>query len=184
MTHPDPAQPKDQSALEPCPFCGGNGSLIERHNPMSKWRWSVDCDRTTCGMAGPVESSKAEAIAAWNQRTEPDELARLRAENEALRAELAKANEAHWFYYGDGCSSDQCRFDINECIDEDFEWDNCAQGDHVLQISGARPVPDMWVALHYFTNAEKDARDDDEPYTFTVHDSEELARKALENRND
>ena len=112
------------------------------------------------------------------------EVARLREENEALRGDLAKANSAHWFYYGDDCSSNRCRFDINECISEDFEWDNRAEGDHVLQISGARPVPDMWVGLHYYTNAEKDARGDDEQYTFTVHDSEEEARKALENRHD
>jgi len=102
---------------------------------------------------------------------------------EALTAEVARLREAlkeaHWFYLGDDCSSDQCRFGIDECISEDFEWDNPAKGDHVLQISGGRPVPDMWVALHYFTNAEKDARDDDEPYAYTVHATEEAARAAL-----
>lgn len=103
----------------------------------------------------------------------------LTAENEQLRDKLAKANEAHWFYFGDDCSSNQCRFSIDECIDEDFEWGNRAQGDHVFLVSGARPVPDVWVALHYYTNAEKDARGDDEQYTFTVHDSEEEARQAL-----
>lgn len=97
-------------------------------------------------------------------------------ENERLREAL---KEAHWFYFGDDCSSDQCRFGIDECISEDFEWDNPAKGDHVLQISGARPVPDMWIALHYFTDAEKDERDDDEPYAYTVHATEEEARAAL-----
>lgn len=101
--------------------------------------------------------------------TQAREIERLR---EALK-------EAHWFYLGDDCSSDQCRFGIDECISEDFEWDNPAKGDHVLQISGARPVPDMWVALHYFTDAEKDERDDDEPYDYTVHATEEEARAAL-----
>jgi len=101
------------------------------------------------------------------------------AEIERLREALRLSNEAHWFYLGDDCSSDKCRFSIDECIDEDFEWDNPPMGDHVLQISGARPVPDMWVALHYFSEEEKDERDDDEPYSYTVHATEEEARAAL-----
>jgi hypothetical protein len=108
-----------------------------------------------------------------------DRIEALSAENERLREALGKANEAHWFYYGNDCSSEQCRFSIHECIDEDFEWDNRPVGDHVLQIAGARPVPDMWVALHYFTEAEMDERQDDEPYTYTVHATEEEARAAL-----
>ena len=115
----------------------------------------------------PVNPDGAEAA---------DRIEALTAENERLREAL---KEAHWFYLGDDCSSDQCRFGIDECISEDFEWDNPAKGDHVLQISGARPVPDMWVALHYFTDAEKDERDDDEPYAYTVHATEEAARAAL-----
>lgn len=102
------------------------------------------------------------------------------AEIEKLRGKLRHANEAHWFYYGDDCSSDACRMDIHECIDEDFEWDNKPEGDHVLLISGARPVPDMWVALHYFTEEEKDARQDDEPYTYTVHATQAEAEEMIE----
>lgn len=103
---------------------------------------------------------------------------------EELEGTLRKANEPQWFYLGDDCSSDQCRFCIDECISEDFEWDNHRNGDHVLHISGARPVPDMWVALHYFTDAEKDERQDDEPYAYTVHATEDEARAALGARND
>ena len=102
------------------------------------------------------------------------------AEIERLRERL---REAHWFYLGDDCSSDQCRFGIDDCISEDFEWDNPPMGDHVLQISGARQVPDMWVALHYFSEEEKDERDDDEPYSYTVHATEEEARAALGETN-
>ena len=54
-------------ALEPCPFCGAAAKHVERSNPMSKWRHSIDC--TKCGMSGPVEATKAEAITAWNTRT-------------------------------------------------------------------------------------------------------------------
>lgn len=123
--------------------------------------------------------AKASAILAAinpHARLEAARIEALTAENERLRAAL---QEPHWFYLGDDCSSDQCRFGIDECISEDFEWDNPAKGDHVLQISGARPVPDMWIALHYFTDAEKDERDDDEPYAYTVHATEEAARAAL-----
>lgn len=68
--------------MEPCPFCGGDGELIERHNPMSKWRHSVDCSSTTCGASGPVEATKAEAVTAWNTRplaarSMPSDLGRL-----------------------------------------------------------------------------------------------------------
>ena len=96
-----------------------------------------------------------------------------------LEAEVARLREAHWFYYGDDCSGENCRFNINECISEDFEWDNRPEGDHVVLISGARPVPDMWLALHYYTEQEKDERGDDEPYTYTIHATAEEARQAL-----
>lgn len=124
-----------------------------------------DFECANCGHQGHVHDEAADRIEA------------LTAENERLR-------EAHWFYLGDDCSSDQCRFGIDECISEDFEWDNPAKGDHVLQISGARPVPDMWVALHYFTDAEKDERDDDEPYSYTVHTTEAAARQALAGKDE
>ncbi len=57
--------------LASCPFCGGSGEHIERHNPMSKWRHSIDCASSTCGASGPVEASKAEAVASWNARALP-----------------------------------------------------------------------------------------------------------------
>ncbi len=101
-------------------------------------------------------------------------------EIDRLRAELRKANGANWYYLGDECSSDHCRSSIDECIDEDFLHYNRAEGNHVVLISGARPVPDMWLALKFFTEEEKDERGDDEPYTFTIHESEEAARTALE----
>lgn len=52
--------------MKPCPFCGSDAKPVERKNPMSKWKWSVDC--SSCGMSGPVEASQVAAIAAWNKR--------------------------------------------------------------------------------------------------------------------
>ncbi len=103
-------------------------------------------------------------------------IAALEAELAGARQALRVSNQPHWFYYGDDCSSERCRDSIYECIDEDFEYENGEPGgDHVLLISGARPVPDIWVALHYYTEAEKDARDSDDEYTFTEHSSKEDA---------
>lgn len=54
--------------LEACPFCGGLARHEDRHNPMSRWRHSIDCTSTVCGMSGPVAASVAEAVALWNRR--------------------------------------------------------------------------------------------------------------------
>lgn len=121
--------------------------------------------------------SLAKELADWTEAAAT--IARLKAELDEAREALRKANSASWFYYGDNCESDRCRTDIGECISEDFEWDNKPEGDHVLLISGARPVPDMWVALHYYTEDEKDERDSDDEHTFTVHASKEEAELAI-----
>lgn len=101
------------------------------------------------------------------------------AEIARLTEELRKAQQPQWFYLGEECDSDSCRFSIDEVISEDFEYHNKPEGDHVLMISGGRPVPDMWVAVHYYTEAEKDARESDDEYDYTVHATEEEARAAL-----
>ncbi len=66
-----------------------------------------------------------------------ERIAALKGEVERLRAKLHTAKEPHWFYLGDDCSSERCRYGIDECINDDFEGGNEAKGDHVLQISGA-----------------------------------------------
>src|SRR5271167_1920750 len=47
-----------------CPFCGAHANPVERPNPLSRWRWSVDC--TKCGCSGPVEAAEMSAVIAWN----------------------------------------------------------------------------------------------------------------------
>lgn len=56
--------------LKSCPFCGANSTILYRDNSMSKWRWSVDCDGTTCGASGPIEATEADAVKAWNTRAD------------------------------------------------------------------------------------------------------------------
>lgn len=171
--------------LKPCPnpWCESHKTtdpeIRAAHRPIFVLTMgAVACP--VCPVQTPYFDAEAQAITAWNTRAADAEIARLRAEVERLSEELRKAQLPDWFYYGDDHSSDQCRDSIDGCITEDFEWDNGAEGNHVLQISGARPVPDMWIALHYFTEAEKDDRGDDEPYAYTVHTSQEDAQRALD----
>lgn len=70
--------------LKPCPFCKSPAEPIERHNPMSKWRHSIDC--TSCGMSGPVEASRADAITSWNARPSLEGIANPDAVPEAIEA--------------------------------------------------------------------------------------------------
>lgn len=86
-----------------------------------------------------------------------------------------------WYYLGDDQSSDQCRFSPSEVIDEDWNWDNPLVGgeDHIVHITTAMRGPDVWVHLHVYTEEEKDARADDEPYCLIEYATEEAARAAL-----
>lgn len=92
---------------------------------------------------------------------------------------LRKLTRPQWFYYGDDCSSDQCRGSVHECIDEDFLWGNKAEGSHVLEISTATNLPTIWALVHFFTDEEKDARNSDDDYEVTEFASEDEARAAL-----
>lgn len=74
--------------LKSCPFCEGGAKHFERHNPMSKWRHSIDCG--TCGMSGPVEASKADAITAWNTRLAASPIGDEAGSNRAALVEIVK----------------------------------------------------------------------------------------------
>ena len=102
-------------------------------------------------------------------------LVKAREENERL----TKALRPEWFYLAGDMSSDRCRFSPSEVIDEDWLWDNRAEGSSVVQIECATPCPDIWVAVRFFTNEEKDERDLDDDYELTEHATEEAARACL-----
>ena len=104
-----------------------------------------------------------------------EELDRLREEVERLR----KAASPEWFYLGDDCSSDQCRFGIYEVIDEDYFWDKRMEGDHVVEIATATSCPTIWAAVHCYTEAEKDELQTDDDYSVVEYATEAEARAAL-----
>jgi hypothetical protein len=103
---------------------------------------------------------------------------------EAQAAEIARLRgmlKPQWFYLGDDQSSDQCRFSPFEVVDEDFfGWgDRKKEGPHLVHISTALPGPDIWAVVRVLTDAEKDARQDDEPWLIEEYATEEEARAAL-----
>lgn len=52
----------DETKLLPCPFCNGEPHM---HNAMGEW-W-VHC--ISCGAGPAMSNTSADAIAAWNRRT-------------------------------------------------------------------------------------------------------------------
>ena len=54
------------SDLRPCPFCGSDEVFVSQTVQGSSW---VVCENMHCGANGPMLSSAAEAIIAWNTRT-------------------------------------------------------------------------------------------------------------------
>lgn len=107
--------------------------------------------------------------------TDAARIAALEAELERLR----KMAQPEWFYLAGDTSSDRCRFSPDEVIDEDWLWDNRAEGSTVVQIETATRCPDIWCAVKFFTNEEKDARGLDDDYELTEHATEEEARATL-----
>lgn len=73
------------SALLPCPFCGGEGEYDNADDSAARWIWCKGC-----GAKVTAEFSDEAAIAAWNQRTTPAEVASLKREVERLRGALRK----------------------------------------------------------------------------------------------
>lgn len=101
------------------------------------------------------------------------------AELEAEVARLRKQCGPEWFYLAGDMSSDRCRVSPHEVIDEDWLYDNRGEGSAVVQIECATPCPDIWAAVRFFTNEEKDERASDDDYELTEHATEEEARAAL-----
>ena len=51
--------------LLPCPFCGGSGQRVKHSG---RWGWFVSC---ACAAVGPSSETREQAVARWNERSEP-----------------------------------------------------------------------------------------------------------------
>ena len=125
------------------------------------------------GVSGMPEAANF-LLTAWNTRATDAENQRLRAEVEALREALGKAQNPLWFYHPD--YTEVALFNPHEVIDDYYDPE---PGKHVFEIECARPLPSIWCAVHCLTDAEHDAMDTDERFIVTEHASEEEARAAL-----
>ena len=56
-----------ESKLKPCPFCGGEATLIKGY-----FCWWVKCEK--CGAETVVETSTTKAIALWNVRSTDEQI--------------------------------------------------------------------------------------------------------------
>lgn len=97
------------------------------------------------------------------------------SEHEAEVSRLRKLAAPEWFWLGDDCSSDRCRSSIWEVIDEDWLFDNRAEGAHVVEIAAATRCPTIWAGVRFFSETEKDERQDDEDYEIVEFSSFEEA---------
>lgn len=80
MTPPAPPS----VTLLPCPFCGDENPVVAREDADAFWL--VGC--TNCMTQGPAKLTEAEAITAWNTRTNAEAASAARVA-QAIRRELA-----------------------------------------------------------------------------------------------
>jgi len=89
-----------------------------------------------------------------------------------------KVDDGTWWYPEGDTSSDACCHSPSEALEGAV--DQMADGEScVVVIERALQLPDVYAAVHVFTDAEKDARDDDEPWDYTLHATDAEARAAL-----
>ena len=63
--------------LKRCPFCGGEGIVINTFNSVIEGRvWEVRC--VECGCVKDWSDTKKEAVSSWNRRNESTEIEELR----------------------------------------------------------------------------------------------------------
>lgn len=55
-----------EKQLKPCPFCGGEANIYQMHF----WGTTYTCECSDCGIETKPMDTEAEAIEAWNRRTE------------------------------------------------------------------------------------------------------------------
>ncbi|MGI4744937.1 MAG: hypothetical protein ACRYGI_11575 [Janthinobacterium lividum] len=84
--------------------------------------------------------------------------------------------EGEWFYPEGDHSSDESRFSPDEVIDYALEGESVSR---VVCIERAASLPSVYAAVRVWTDAEKDARQSDDDYDYTLFATHEEAQAAL-----
>lgn len=84
--------------------------------------------------------------------------------------------DGEWFYPEGDHSSDECRFSADEVIDYALEGNHKSQ---VVCIERAASLPAVYAAVRVYSDAEKDERQSDDGYDYTLFATAEEARAAL-----
>lgn len=100
-----------------------------------------------------------------------NEIEQLRAEIERLQ----KLVEPEWFYPGPEYESESCCFSADEVVQNELEWSGAVGEVRVIEIARATSLPTVWACAKVLTDEERLAREDDEDFVFTLHDSKEAA---------
>lgn len=85
-------------------------------------------------------------------------------------------DDGEWFYPEGDHSSDECRHSADEVIDYALEGGAKSQ---VVCIERATSLPAVYAAVRVFTDAEKDERNSDDDYAYTLFATAEDARASL-----
>ncbi|OJH45155.1 hypothetical protein [Paracoccus sp. SM22M-07] len=134
-----------------------------------------------------VTGSRTEkmALELLERRRADDALARRAEAVEAELSKLRKMLRPEWFYEADCHDSEKCCFDLTEVLEEHYFYDRPRKGNHVVQISCATSLPDIWAAVRVDCKCtDEDDCDCDTDLIVTEHDSKEAAEAALAQKGD
>jgi Lar family restriction alleviation protein len=149
----------DAKTMGACPFC--QSEQISTHRRESGWGFEVCCDE--CDAAGPIKDTRADAIAAWNRRTQAptpeaggdqaadEALARFPKIIAALASRPTPADERGWRPIDDGAPRDGTLFVGCNLDHPSFgSWPMYRRVRHWLNGEGEMVTDDLggWTILH------------------------------------
>lgn len=127
--------------------------------------------------AGEVETMRAE-VAGYRKLTRDQQSRITKLEGALFAQPPISPSDGTWWYPEGDTSSDACCHAPTEALEGPA--DEMDEGEsRVVVLERAIQLPDVYAALRVFTEAEKDARNDDEPWDFTLHASLDEALAAL-----
>lgn len=165
-----------------------NGAPWYRYTTVQDLLATLDAERAKVeALESNVKQATAHAATGWERarllRAELDaaeaRATAAEAEAERMREASAKApglRAGGWWYPEDQTDEGHCHFSPEEVVSDFYEPE---PGDHVFALDRALSLPTVYAAVRVFTEAEKDARQDDEPFVMTLHATPDEACAAL-----